>query len=157
HNVDAVLDSHDNPIHLADDVTMRGEYMDPVTNKAHHSAYSTYIDRDRTEAAQMCGSCHDIVNKNDAHIERTFAEWQGSVFSTLGGTTCSQCHMNQSPVEPIAEGPDVTGVFGRRRHDHGFPAVDLAIIDWPQADAQRAATQALLDTELQSTVCVRGF
>jgi hypothetical protein len=157
HNVDAVLDTHDNPLHLADDVAMRGEYADTVTNKAHHSLYSTFVDRDNTDSAKMCGSCHDIVNRNAAHIERTYAEWQESVFSTLGGNTCSQCHMAQSAVEPIAEGPDVTGVFGRRRHDHQFPAVDLALIDWPQADAQRASVQALLDTELQSSLCVRGF
>src|SRR5262245_44265468 len=90
HNVDSVLGTHDNPLHLGDYVVMRGEYMDPVKNKAHRSEYSTYIDRDRTESASMCGSCHDIVNRNDAHIERTFTEWQGTVFSTpLVGTTCS--------------------------------------------------------------------
>src|SRR4051794_6171905 len=63
HNVDNVLDTHDNPLHLADDVAMRGEYTDPVKNKAHRSEYSTFIDRDRSESAAMCGSCHDIVNK----------------------------------------------------------------------------------------------
>ena len=30
HNVDAVLGTHDNPLHLADDTTMRGEYRDPA-------------------------------------------------------------------------------------------------------------------------------
>src|SRR6266851_8099700 len=28
HNVDAVIGTHDNPLHLADDTTMRGEYAD---------------------------------------------------------------------------------------------------------------------------------
>jgi hypothetical protein len=159
HNVDAVLDTHDNPLHLTDDNTMRGQYTDPVRNKAHKSEYSTFIDRDRSESAAMCGSCHDIVNKNGAHIERTYAEWLGSVYSQSAlGTTCSQCHMHKSDgLVPIAEGPDVTGVLGRHRQDHSFPGVDRAITEWPEADAQAAAVQAFLDTELQSVLCVRGY
>ena len=38
--------------------TMRGEYMDPVINKAHHSAYSTYIDRDRHTLSLGAGTTH---------------------------------------------------------------------------------------------------
>jgi hypothetical protein len=159
HNVDNVLDTHDNPLHLADDFTMRGQFTDPVKNKAHHSQYSTYIDRDRTESGSMCGSCHDIVNKNGAHIERTYAEWQASVYAKSSlGSTCGQCHMPQTTdLVPIAEGPDVTGVFSRRRHDHQFPGVDRAITEWPEAATQEASVQALVNTDLQSTVCVRGY
>jgi hypothetical protein len=159
HNVDNVLDTHDNPLHLADDTSMRGEYMDPVPNKAHHSLYSTFIDRDRSESASMCGACHDIVNKNNAHIERTFAEWQASVYAQSSlGTTCSQCHMKQSTsLVPIAEGPDVTGVRSRERHDHQFPGVDRAVTDFLEVDAQAASVQDLLNTELQSTLCVSGY
>jgi len=160
HAVDDVRDSHNNPLHLAGDVIMRGEYDDPVKNKAHRSAYSVFHDRDRTESAGMCGSCHDIVNDHGTHIERTFAEWQESVFGKpVIGSTCSQCHMYDRKNQPIAEGPNVTGtgVFSRVRHDHSFPGVDIALTDWPELVAQKLAVQAFLDTELQTAICVRGF
>ncbi len=159
HNVNAVIGTHNNPLLLADDAVMRGEYADAVPNEAHGSVYSTYVDRDRTESSAACGSCHDIVNRNDAHIERTYSEWQETVFSqpTIG-TTCSQCHMPQSTnLEPIAEGSRVSGVLARRTHGHQFPAVDLALTDWPEADAQKKAVQEFLDTELQTSLCVRGL
>ena len=159
HNVDTVIGTHDNPLQLADDTAMRGEYADAVPNKAHPSKYSTYLDRDRSESAQMCGACHDIVNQNDAHIERTYSEWQDSVYSqSPGGSTCGQCHTDVSKtLEPIAEGPKVNGVFARRTHSHKFPGVDLALTDWPEADAQKQAVQAFVDTDLQTSLCVVGF
>ena len=29
----------------------------------------------------MCGSCHDIQNLQGAHVERTFEEWQATLFA----------------------------------------------------------------------------
>lgn len=155
HSVDGVEGTHDNPLHLASDSAMRGAFTDPVENTAHHSAYSTLHDRDRLESATLCGPCHDIVNGHGTHIERTFAEWQSTVFSQEHvGTTCGQCHMDQSKtLEPAAEAP---GVFARRTHDHRFPGVDLPVTTWPGTDELRSATQAFLDTTLQSALCVRG-
>jgi hypothetical protein len=155
HSVDRVDGTHDNPLHLAVDGVLRGEYTDPVENTAHRSAYSTLHDRDRLESATLCGSCHDLVNGHGTHLERTFAEWQGTVFSQVGvGTTCGQCHMDQSKTpEPAAEAP---GVVARRTHDHRFPGVDLPLTTWPGSDELRSATQSFLDTTLQSALCVRG-
>jgi hypothetical protein len=156
HNADDVQGSHDNPIHLSSDNVMRAEFNDPVANTAHGSSYAAILDRDRLESAQFCGSCHDIVNGHGTMIERTFDEWRESVFSQAGvGTTCSQCHMDQSKnLEPAAEAP---GVFSRRLHSHQFPGVDLALTTFPEADAQRQAVQAFLNTTLQSSLCVRGM
>src|SRR6266542_1455570 len=156
HNVDDVLGTHDNPLHLAKDAAMRGQFGDAVSNKAHHSAYSNLHDGDRLESASLCGSCHDIVNDHGAELERTFSEWGGTVFShPTSGTTCNQCHMYRSTkVEPAAESP---GVFARYLHDHSMPGVDLAITDWPERDAQRQAVQQLINPELQTALCVRGF
>lgn len=155
HSVDRVEGTHDNPLHLASDGVLRGAYADPVENSAHRSAYSTLHDRDRLESATLCGSCHDIVNGHGTHLERTFAEWQGTVFSQEGvGTTCGQCHMDQSKtLEPAAEAP---GVFARRTHEHRFPGVDLPLTTWPGVEELRTATQTFLDTTLQSALCVRG-
>jgi hypothetical protein len=126
-----------------------------VTNTAHRSAHSNLHDRDRLESATLCGACHDLVNGHGTHLERTFAEWQESVFSQATvGTSCGQCHMDQSRnLEPAADAP---GVFARRTHDHAFPGVDVPLTEWPGRDELRAANQALLDTTLQSALCVRG-
>jgi Cytochrome c554 and c-prime len=155
HSVDAVEGTHDNPLHLAEDGVMRGQFGDPVANTAHAAAYSTFLDRDRLESAQLCGSCHDIVNGHGAEVERTYAEWQATVYSQKEvGTTCSQCHMHEGKnLEPAAEAP---GVFSRKLHSHEFPGVDVALTPFPEADTQKSAVQAFLHDTLQSALCVRG-
>jgi len=153
HSVDGIEGSHNNPLRLAEDALMRGPFSDPTPNAIHGSAYSELMDRDQLASAGLCGSCHDIVNDRGTHIERTFAEWQGSVYSQPGvGTTCGQCHMDQTTeLEPAAPGAQP-----RRLHDHRFPAVDLPLLSKPGEEELRAGVQSLLDTSLQSALCVRG-
>jgi hypothetical protein len=111
--------------------------------------------RDRLESASLCGTCHDIENDHGTHIERTFEEWQETIFSQAEvGTTCGQCHMDQSTnLEPIANAP---GVFSRRLHSHRFPGVDLPLQPTAGEEELREAVQSFLDTSLQSALCVRG-
>lgn len=155
HSVDGVEGTHNNPLRLADDGVLRGPFSDPAPNSAHAAAYSDLHDRDQLASSSLCGACHDIVNDRGTHLERTFAEWQGSVFSQpLLGTTCGQCHMNQSTaLEPVASVPNAPL---RRLHDHRFPGIDLPLTPFPGEAALREATQAFLDTSLQSALCVRG-
>jgi hypothetical protein len=119
--------SHNNAdVKLSGDVVMRGEYRDPVENSAHASTYSTLHDDTQPDGAAMCGSCHDIDSPAGGHIERTFAEWSASVFSTPGGSTCSNagCHMTPAPQKmAIATG----GRSDRTFHAHEFPAVDVPL------------------------------
>jgi hypothetical protein len=153
HTIDAVQGTHDAMLHGSDDLIMRGAYSDPVANAKHRAGYSALHDRDKLDSANMCGTCHDIVSPAGAPIERTLQEWNESVFSHApGGTTCGQCHMAQSAnLEPIAQAP---GVFSRRRHAHTFAAIDRALTPFAETDAQKSAVQALLDTSLQSALCV---
>jgi hypothetical protein len=155
HAVDDVQGAHDNPLHLADDQVMRGRFADPVPNSVHRSGYSALHDRDQLASASLCGACHDIVNGHGVELERTFAEWRETVFSTPEiGTTCGQCHMDQSPsLKPAARVP---GLPVRRLHDHSFPGVDLALTEFPEGEAQRAGVEASLNDTLQSALCVRG-
>jgi hypothetical protein len=155
HSVDGVEGTHNNPLRLADDLLMRGPFDDATPNPAHASAYSVLQDRDQLASADLCGTCHDIVNDRGTHLERTYAEWQGSVFAQpFVGTTCGQCHMDQSTVPvPVAA---VAGVTPRRLHDHRFPGVDLPLTPLPGEAELRTATQAFLDTSLQTALCVRG-
>ena len=158
HSVQSVDGAHNNPLQLARDGIMRASISDPfVTNRLHGAAYSPLLDRDRAESATMCGACHDIVSPHGAAIERTFSEWQQSVFSQPGGatpagSTCGQCHMQQSTVDKTAA--DVPGAPQRRPHSHTFPAVDTAVTPFPDMQRQRGQVQAFLDTTLQSALCV---
>ncbi|HEY0463002.1 MAG TPA: multiheme c-type cytochrome [Polyangiaceae bacterium] len=154
HNVNQITNTHNNSMRLANDSVMRGALANPLTNSAHQSAYSPLHDRAQLESSQLCGSCHDVVNGHGVAIERSFVEWQASAFASSSGSTCGQCHMAKSPEPgPIA---DVPGAPARDRHSHQFPGVDLALTPFPEAEAQRAAVQSLLDTTLQTALCVRG-
>lgn len=154
HSTEAVDGTHNNPLRLAaaSDLRMRGEVKDPLPNSAHDATYSLLHDRDRAESSQLCGACHDIVTNHGAHIERTFLEWQQSVFSQSGGATCSQCHMDQSATpKPIA---GVPRAVPRRPKSHAFAAVDVALTPFPEQDLQRQKVKELLDTTLQTGLCV---
>jgi len=155
HNVAEVRGTHDNPLLLANDRTMRGQIRDPLRNGFHDSSYSPYVDRDRLESAQLCGSCHDIVNGHGVQLERTFDEWKNTVYSQeIVGNTCGQCHMDRSiDPEPAAKLPNAPL---RELHSHRFPAVDLPLTPLPDRAVLADETQAFLDTTLQSALCVRG-
>jgi hypothetical protein len=153
HSVDAVMGTHDNPLTLASDGVMRGGIADPVATGAHKAAYSSLMDRTTAESSSLCGSCHDIVAPLGAHLERTYAEWQGTLFSHADTRlSCSQCHM-EGRNGLAAQAP---GVKLRKVHGHDFPGVDVALTDFPEAPAQAAAVQASLDTTLQAALCVKG-
>ncbi len=152
HAVDDVQGTHDAPLHLATDVTMRGPFADARATSGHPSAYSSLHDRDKADSAKLCGACHDITNGHGVALERTFQEWQSTVYSKSGGATCGQCHMDQSQdLRPISQIP---GSPLRRYHTHAQPGADLALLPFAETDSQKQKVQALLDTTLQSAVCV---
>ncbi len=151
HNAQAVTDTHNNPIQLANDTTMRAGLANPRKPGVHGVAYSALHDGEQFESAKLCGSCHDIVNGHGVHLERTYEEWQKSLFSHghNSGLTCNQCHMQRlsgvAAVDPPAKPPL------RTLHMHLFPAVDTALTEFPDQDVQRAA----VDCELKSAVLLR--
>jgi hypothetical protein len=159
HQVTDVQGAHNNPLIIAKDATMRGGYENPTKNEAHHSAYSSLHDSNQPGSAKLCGACHDISvpahfsgAPQDVDLERTFAEWQTSVFATSSPQlTCGGCHFKKISGIPIANYP---GVRSRPiRHGHMFPAVDVALTDFPNKDEQRAAVQDLLSTSLRVQIC----
>ena len=151
HNAKEVTDDHNNPLVLADDTTMRGGIANAKRPKAHGVAYSQLHDGNTHEASKMCGSCHDIVNTNGVHLERTYAEWQDSVFSaaTLEGglLTCNQCHMN--PYDGVAADDPDTRVGQRIVHEHLWPAVDIALTSFPDKELQHEAIQCVLASSVK--------
>ncbi len=156
HSVQSIGGTHNNPLNLATDQVLRGSFADAFTaGMPHKAAYSEFLDRDTASSAAMCGSCHDIHAPLGGDIERTFVEWQGSVFQQIRGATCSQCHMPQSTdMKPVA---NVPGAPLRRTHSHAMPGVDLALTDFPDKDNQKALVAAFLNTTLQTALCVEPF
>ena len=152
HSIDSVTGSHNAAVSLSTDLAMRGEISDPTPNRAHASSYDTLQDRNHAESASLCGACHDIVTTGGAHIERTFAEWQGSIFSHPEGDTCDQCHMSQSATKgPIAQ-VSGTSLPARYVYSHDFPGVDVALP--AGSTTEQKAVEQLLQTTLQTALCV---
>lgn len=151
HSVSAVAGTHNNPLKLATDGTLFGPFGDPVKGTPHRSTYSALFDVARPESAAACGSCHDIVTPKGGAVERTFAEWQETLFSDLKlGQTCVRCHMNQSQGPASIISPDKIRTLG----NHALPGVDVALTDFPEVSTQRQLVQSLLDTTLSGTLCL---
>jgi hypothetical protein len=89
------------------------------------------------------------------HIERTYQEWQNSIFAS-SDTTCAfngTCHMASSTTKiPIAKGGP-----SRIFHAHTFPAVDIAFDpNFPPPSAQIGAVEDALKNVLQGALCVNA-
>ncbi len=152
HNAQEVTDTHNNPIKLADDTIMRGGIKDPKHPGVHGVAYSKLHDGDQLESSKLCGSCHDIVTPSGVHLERTYAEWQASVFNGRGGQTCNRCHMDTIQNAIAADDPEVQ-VPTRTVHMHLFPGVDSALTPFPDAKGQKVQQKAI-QCELAPAVLV---
>lgn len=157
HNIEDVTGDHNNPLILAMDATMRGGFKDPVRNEVHRSAYSPFVDGETKESSRACGACHDIVTPNQVHLERTFAEWQSTIFASddeRRALSCGGCHMIGN-TDVIAEDPDANVKLrpsGRR--EHTFAGIDVALTPFPQIDEQRAAIARDLRGTLLAKLCV---
>jgi Cytochrome c554 and c-prime len=141
HNTVDVAEPFNNQLGLANDTLLRGAIADPVPNGAHSSAYSRFHDRDRAESSRLCGGCHDVVTPRGVHLERTFDEYQQSLYGhqSAGFETCSGCHMPGRP------GTAAVGVGRQRsRHEHLWPGVDTALTVFPDREAQRRAVECEL-------------
>lgn len=150
HLVEAVLDDHNNALQHASDSVLRAGISDPLENTAHASAYSSLHDRDAVVSSATCGSCHDLVLDNGLHLERTFAEWDESLFNTdgPGRLSCGHCHMTGSEGQAALDGPV------RTIHDHSMAGVDIALGDFPSRTSQRAMVQESLDDTVITELCV---
>src|SRR4029077_10808978 len=99
----------------------------------HKAIYARQLDGATLESTAMCGSCHDIQNLQGAHVERTYQEWQGTLFSLPpNGQGCASnaCHMATSDGAASTISTKV-----RRLHAHDFPGVDLAVRPHPELEA----------------------
>jgi len=152
HNIKEVTQDHNNGLVVAMDSTMRGGLRDPIDSPAHHTKYDPLLDSDQTNS-DFCGSCHDVVNGHEVRVERSFVEWQASIFGNPEiperNLSCGGCHM-ESRFGLVADAPGLgTTVRAERAvHSHMFPGIDLALVPFPEMDAQAAAVQEFLDSSL---------
>jgi len=150
HNVVEVTGTHNAALTLANDTTLRGGIMDPVSNAMHGGAYSTLHDSDHSNSSKLCGACHDIVTPKKVELERTFQEWRDSGASTPQGfNSCGQCHMSSVP----GVAADEPGVPARDVHEHLWPAVDIALTDFPDVEVQLAAIRCALQNFVLVQLC----
>ena len=155
HNVESVDGDSNGQVTLAGDDIMRGNLRDPapVEPSAHGIGASPFTDPRNPESARFCGGCHDIVNHNDVHLERTFAEYNESVFSKTGSLsfiTCSGCHMPfRDGLAAVETGTGETVPMRVNQiHSHLWPGVDVAMTSWPDADKYEAAVTCALDQSI---------
>jgi hypothetical protein len=154
HNVKKVIDDHNNGLQLALDQTVRGGVRDPVDSPAHDSKYDPMMDSTTNNSVE-CGSCHDVVTPRGVALERSYTEWQATVFATNDPTrhlpvTCSGCHMKTDPTTTVIADKPGLNVKSRDNsfHLHTWPAIDQAMIDFPETDAQIAGIKDILDPAL---------
>lgn len=159
HNVASVEGTHNNPLKLAFDTTLRGPFGDPTTVIAHHSEYSPFLDTQDSKSSQLCGSCHDVALEAhfapaDVALERTFEEWKSTLFNTRaaqGGLTCNGCHM---PATQTRSQSAVGQYPARTSRRHDFEGVDIATTEFPARERQRVLVQQFLDSSLLAELCV---
>lgn len=155
HQLDAVEGTHNGQVGWSFDGLFRGGIADPIRSDFHDAGYAAIMDRNARESSDACGACHDIVvpgaDGAGLHLEKTWLEWSESIFAEgVGRQSCSHCHLpgRDGVVATVPDAPV------RRVHDHSMPAIDVALIEWPEREAQRAAIQALLDETLLAELCL---
>jgi hypothetical protein len=143
HNAVEVTEHFNNNIRLANDLTLRGGLANALDPGVHGVSYSRLHDRNRSESSELCGSCHDVVTPSGVHLERTYEEYRGSLFTSEAGfETCQGCHMDARPGRAAT----TPGAPPRTVHEHLWPGVDVALSEFPDRDAQRKAVECALAT-----------
>jgi len=154
HEVSSVSITHNDGLVLANDGVMRGPISDPASGASHASQYSALHDSSDPSSSSLCGSCHDLRNNNALDVERTYAEWQASLYAQTNPSvmeTCSSCHMTST----IGVASTTSGAPQRRVHDHSLAAFDVALAPFSSTDAdQKTLVQQSLDDSIIAKLCV---
>ena len=141
HNVASVEGTQNAQLTLSEET-----YFGPTGSEAAQAAHpmeASPLFGDPAQESILCGSCHDVLNPNNARLEATFSEWYASSYNNPRDPTqhrsCQDCHM------PTYEGPITEGGPHKTLHAHRFIGVDQALIeDFPGREEQAALVRALL-------------
>jgi hypothetical protein len=144
HNVVKVEGDHDAMLQLANDTTMRAAITDPIDPRVHRAEASELFDSNGRGRNALCGSCHDIVTQTGVQLERTYKEYREGFFAMSASEdtppfeSCPGCHM-PNRIELAAVLPE--GVGPRMVHEHLWPGIDVALVDFPNREALRRAIE----------------
>jgi hypothetical protein len=89
-------------------------------------------------SSNHCRSCHNLT-VNGVELERTFKEWEESIYASRGDGHCQNCHMPTYSGQAAVGGP-----IRAELHRHWFAGVDLAFTDFPDTAASRQRAADLL-------------
>ncbi len=132
HNIKKVNEFRNGEVEFAPLEGRFGPIEDPIPNSFHKSSYAAHFTN-----ADLCGACHNVVNAVGVTVEATHEEFLRSP-AKAEGRTCQDCHM------PASRGPAAVGGPERTIHEHYFVGVDVALVDFPGRDVQRAKVEELL-------------
>jgi hypothetical protein len=91
------------------------------------------------ENSTHCRSCHNLTVRG-IDMERTFDEWEDSIYASRGDGHCQNCHMPTYSGQAAVGGPQRPVL-----HRHWFAGVDLAFTDFPDTAASRVRAAELLE------------
>lgn len=140
HTITGITQLNNGNVILTPGHTKYGTIKGPVANDAHGSEYSLLYTN-----SEYCGACHDFVTDGGLELETTFREWRESGFY-ITGKTCNECHM------PAYQGRAAVGGPVRTVHDHSMAGVDLALIAFPEKEAQLQLVTAMLQNAITMDV-----
>jgi hypothetical protein len=111
-----------------------------VANSFHQSQFNALFD-----VSRFCGSCHEVINPENVAVEETYSEWNNAALAGMS-YDCQDCHMPTYAGEAAVGGPQ------RAVHRHYFTGVDVPLVDFPGADAQRQRAEELLKSAAHLSV-----
>jgi nitrate/TMAO reductase-like tetraheme cytochrome c subunit len=152
HDVAKVAADHNNGLELALDDVMRGGVLDPAATPAHRARFDDQM-ASATNESRMCGSCHDVVMPTGVALERTYKEWQATIFAQHDPAhdlplTCSGCHMKSDPSATTIATDAGAKLRANSFHEHLWPGIDEALTPFPGAEVLAAGIARDLDPAL---------
>jgi nitrate/TMAO reductase-like tetraheme cytochrome c subunit len=152
HDVAKIVSDHNNGLELARDDIMRGGVADPAETSAHRSQLDDQM-ASSTNDSRMCGSCHDVVTPAGVPLERTYKEWQATIFAKHDPAhdlplTCSGCHMKSDPTRTTIATDSKAKSRPNSVHEHLWPGIDEALTPFPGTDIVAAGIARDLDPAL---------
>ena len=87
----------------------------------------------------ICRACHNLTVRGNG-LERTFEEWENSIFASRPDKHCQGCHMPSYAGRAATNGPERPTL-----HRHWFTGVDVALTDgFPDHEGNVERVRALL-------------
>lgn len=142
HNISAIT-GHDNAAYVLTPDKNKPTKLGPHADAAspyHQTSYSDLHTR-----SEICATCHNVTHPfNSTPIERTYDEWQESVYNEQG-IQCQDCHMTPGPG--TNNNPGKSAVMGKERkhvYSHDFSGGNSTLHEYFGAKESAELARAML-------------